>query len=152
MVAGVYQGLLILHVLCAMVWFGGTLGLGREARQAIQLERSYARLRIAEIVRSHRRAAIAALLVLVSGVAIALITPGGFGALGVRYHIALSLTLAWVLLCLGAVRSLLGRLARELDGERPLVEAARMVRRLAGLMGMQHALFGACLVLMLWRL
>lgn len=148
-----YQILLIIHVMAAMLWFGGTVTLPRAARQSLTLERPAATQRIAELLRQARMFGGAAVLVLLTGVMLALMFPGGgFGALPMRYHIALTLTLVWVVIALAVTRPSLKRMHATAESEQALESAKPLAKRLAAILGIQHLLFTISLILMLWRI
>jgi uncharacterized membrane protein len=147
-----YQLLLIFHVMSAMLWFGGTAFLPRRLREALAVDRDEARRHVDDILSQSRLFAIAATLVLLTGVAMAVFGPGGFGSLPVRYHVALLLTLLWWGLGLFVVRRNVLKVGEVVAGEADLSSARSFATRVGMFTGIQHALFTATTVLMLWRM
>ena len=90
------QILLIIHVLAAMLWLGGSTFLPRRLRRALDSERVHARSELSEVVRMGTVMGIGASLTVVTGLVMILMTPGGFASLGPRYHVALSLGILWL--------------------------------------------------------
>ncbi len=147
-----FQILLVLHVMGAMLWFGGAAFMPRWLREALASERPEARRRLASLMRQAKIVGAWGGLVVVLGIALMFVRPGGFGSLPVRYHVALLLGLIWLAVGPGALRSTLLRVSAIVAGEGPLEPAQRLVRRLSAFSGISHLLFVVLLVLMLWRL
>lgn len=154
--AYLYQLLVIVHVMVAMTWFGGTLMLPRTLRQIASCDSACAKAQLPGLQRSGMIGAGAGILVLLTGLGLALMFPGGmglgFGALPARYHIAIGLTLGWNILGLVGVGPSMRKFAEAVmqgagpDVLRPLVKQVSMLG------GISHMLFSIVLVLMLWRL
>jgi uncharacterized membrane protein len=147
-----YQVLLVLHVMGAALWFGGTAFVPRALREALAEERAVARRRIASFARQMKVILIAGLATFLTGLALALLWPGGFKALPVRFHISLLLALVWVGIGLLVNRPSGMRAAAIIAGDGPIEPAQALVKRIAAVTGVQHLLFTVILVLMLWRL
>lgn len=146
-----YQLVIIVHVMLAMTWFGSTLSWPRSMRQIAGCDPECAKAQLQGWQRTGTIAAVAGFLVLLTGIGLALMFPGGFGGLPVRYHIALGITLAWNIL--GGVGAgptsmkFAEQVQAGVSGEalKPLVKQASMIS------GIMHLLFVIVLVLMLWR-
>jgi uncharacterized membrane protein len=150
--AALFQLLLVIHVLSAALWFGGAVFMPRALREALQGERAEARRRLPSLLRQGKVLAIAAITVIASGIALALIPEGGFAALPMRFHIALALALIWLGIGLLVARPTTARIAAIAASEAPLDSANRLLGRVSAAAGVQHLLFTVVLVLMLWRL
>lgn len=147
-----YQLTVILHVMLAMAWFGSTLTLPRTLRQIANCDPECAKSQLQGLQRQGTLAAGAGFLVLLTGVGLALMFPGGFGALPVRYHIALGLTLAWNILGFVGVGPTLGKFAEGVAGGVGKDALGPLVKQASMLGGINHMLFTIVLVLMLWRI
>lgn len=147
-----YQLTVILHVMVAMTWFGGTLTLPRTLRQIANCDPECAKSQLPSLQRQGTLAAAAGFLVLLTGVGLALMFPGGFGALPVRYHIALGLTLAWNILGGVGVVPTMGRFAEAVSAGAGKETLGPLVKQASMLGGISHMLFTIVLVLMLWRI
>lgn len=146
------QLVLILHVMLAMTWFGSTLTLPRTLRQIAACDPDCAKAQIPGLQRSGMLAAGAGFLVTLTGVGLALMFPGGFGVLPVRYHIALGITLAWNILGAAAVGPTLMKFAEAVNGSASQDTLKPLVKQASMLGGIMHMLFSIVLVLMLWRM
>ena len=146
-----FQLLLVVHVMSAMVWFGGTLLVPRRARAALDAGLPAARPQLEALGREGRMMAGAALIVFLSGVSLVMVR-GGFAGLPVRFHIGLTLSLIWIIVGATAVRSTGEKLVAAAQGEAITDDADALRRRLSMLTGIQHGLFTVITVLMLWRL
>jgi hypothetical protein len=147
-----YQLLVILHVMFSMTWFGSTLTLPRTLRQIAACDPACAKAQVAGLQRSGTMAAGAGFLVLLSGVGLAFMFPGGFGSLPVRYHIALGLTLAWNILGGVGVGPTLRKFAEGVGAGHNAEQLKPLVKQASMLGGIMHMLFTLVLVLMLWRI
>lgn len=151
-----YQLTIIVHVMLAMTWFGSTLTLPRTLRQIANCDPECAKAQLPALQRAGMLASIAGVLVLLTGIGLALMFPGGlnlgFAALPVRFHIAMGLTLAWNILGGVGVGPTLRKFAAAVtagaskDVLNPLVKQASMLG------GISHMLFTIVLVMMLWRM
>lgn len=144
------QLLLVLHVLAAMTWFGGGLGLPRRLRMGLARGRPAATDAAADVLRGVRVAAIFGLVTIATGFAL-IFVGGGFAVFAVRIHIGLSLALIALALTWFGARPAWARAARITAGQEPLADATRYAKRAAMLHGITHALLVATLALMLWR-
>jgi len=147
-----YQLTVILHVMLTMAWFGSTLALPRTLRQIANCDPECAKSQLPGLQRHGTLAAGAAFLVLLTGVGLALMFPGGFGALPVRYHTALGLTLAWNILGGVGVGPTLNRFAEGVSAGATKETLSPLVKQASMLGGISHILFTIVLVLMLWRI
>lgn len=145
------QILVIFHVMAAMLWFGGSITLPRRARAALQSEISEARRQLQGIAREGKTLSISGLVTFLTGLSM-VFAMGGFGAVAMRFHISLLLTLVW--LVLGAVfgRKTIGQLVAASEGEVMAEGAPGLAARLGKIIGVQHALFTTITVLMLWHI
>lgn len=148
----VLQLLLLLHVLSAMYWFGASSSLARRAREALAAERSAARALGASLHKSVGPIAVAAILTFLSGAALALLRPGGFGGLPPRFHVALLLSIAWLMVGAHGTRRSLRTLLDTLAGEGSLDAVQPLGKRITILAGLEKTLFSVVTVLMLWRM
>ena len=146
-----FQILLVVHVMGAMVWVGGTLSVPRRVRAALDSEIGSARAQLEGLVREGRMLGGTSLVVFMSGVSLIMVR-GGFAGLPVRYHIALTLSLVWIVLGVTALRSTMEALLAAAQGEALSPDADKLRKRLAMFGGIQHLLFTVITVLMLWRL
>jgi uncharacterized membrane protein len=146
------QILLVAHVLSAMLWFGGSAFAPRELREALDSERAEARRRMTALKRRTGLFGITAVIVVLTGVALGLSVPGGFGALGPRYHVALLLSVVWLAIVLFGVRPAVDRVAAIVLGDAELDSARALAKRARTFTALLHPLFITVLVLMLWRL
>ena len=146
-----FQILLIVHVMSAMVWFGGTMSVPRRTRSALACEVATARTQLEGLASEGRMMAGAALLVFLSGVSLVMVRGGRAGLPG-RYHIAVTPSLIWIVIGFTAGRAAQGELVAAVQGEAIAPEAEQLRKRLAMFGGIQHLLFTVVTVLMLWRL
>lgn len=146
-----FQFLLIIHVMSAMLWFGGTMSVPRRIRVALDSEITSARAQLGGLVREGRMMAGAAFVLFVTGISLVM-ARGGFAGLQVRYHIGLTLSVVWIVIGATAVRSTLEKLGEAAQGEALAEGTDDLRKRIAMLTGIQHALFTAIAVLMLWRM
>lgn len=146
------QVLLVVHVLCCMLWFGGAAFVPKRLRDVLGGEPSQARRSMATLLRQNQALDIAGVLAVLTGVTMALITPGGFASLSPRFHVALLLSLFWLALALLVVRPALHRIADTVHANTGLEPGRRAARRVGMATGLEHLLFVTVLVLMLWRL
>jgi uncharacterized membrane protein len=149
--APLLQVLLVVHVLCAMLWFGGAAFVPRRLRDVLGGEPGQARRSMLTLLRQSQALDIACVLAVLTGIAMAFVRPGGFAALAPRFHVALLLSLIWVALALLVVRPTMQRIADSMEGN-SLEPSRRFARRVGKATGLEHALFVTVLVLMLWRL
>ncbi|MDH5675202.1 MAG: hypothetical protein OEZ06_23985 [Myxococcales bacterium] len=147
-----FQLLLIVHVLAAMLWFGGAVFAPRRLREALELAPAAGEPLLASWARQSRIFAACATLVVLTGVAMVPVRFGGFGALPVRFHVALTLSLVWWLVGTLLTRRN-GLLAIEaMRGGGGADKARAFARRVGMFGGIEHLLFTVNAVLMLWRL
>lgn len=146
------QILVILHVMAAMTWFGTTISAPRRLREMVTAERPVARVLAASLKRQTPMIMVAGLTVFITGVALALTWPGGFAGLPRRYHTALGLTILWMLVGAFGEKPHVNRIFAVVEGDGPIDEAHPHVRKVSMFAGIQHLMFTAILVLMLWRL
>jgi hypothetical protein len=147
-----YQLVVILHVMLAMTWFGSTLLFPRTLRQIAACDSACAKAQLPGLQRSGMIAASAGFLVLLTGVGLALMFPGGFGALPVRYHISLGVTLAWNILGFAALGPTAMKFAEAVNAGSSSETLKPLVKQASMLGGIMHMLFTIVLVLMLWRI
>lgn len=146
------QILLVVHVLFAALWFGGASFMPRALREALAYERESARRRIAALMRQGKVLVIAGAMTVAAGLLLALLRPGGFGGLPVRFHVSLLLSLVWLGLGVFVTRPTALRIAAIVSGDGPVEPAHALAKRVSAVVGAQHLLFTVVLVLMLWRL
>ncbi len=144
------QVLLIVHVMAAMLWFGGAAFAPRQLREALAMPREQARELTAGVLSRGGVLGISATLVLLTGVGLALIR--GFGNLHPRFHTALLLTLIWWALGLFVVRPAVKKIVDIVAGDGDLAPTQALAKRVGMMSGIMHALFTVTVVLMLWRL
>lgn len=146
------QVLLVVHVLCCMLWFGGAAFVPKRLRDVLGGEQSQARRSMPTLLRQNQALDVAGVLAVLTGITMALIYPGGFGALSPRFHVSLLLSLIWLALALLVVRPAMQRIADSVQGNGTLEPTRKFAKRVGMATGVEHLLFVTVLVLMLWRL
>lgn len=146
------QVLLVIHVLCAMLWFGGTAFVPRRLRDVMGAEPAHARRTIMTLLRQSQALDLAAVLAVLTGICMAFAYPDGFGALSPRFHVALLLSLLWLALALLVARPSMRRIADAIHGHGALEPGRKFAKRVGMATGLEHLLFVTVVVLMLWRL
>lgn len=146
------QVLLVVHVLCAMLWFGGAAFVPRRLREVLAGEPAQARRSMSTLLRQSQALDIACVLSVLTGISMALAYPGGFAALSPRFHVALLLSLIWLGLALLVARPAMQRISDSMQGNSTLEPGRRFAKRVGMATGLEHLLFVTVLVLMLWRL
>ena len=152
------QIVLVLHVLAAMLTFGGTTFFPRRVREAVGAERSEARRQMPALARQSKIFGMTGLFILLTGLLLAAMWPGGLVAMHspfkvpVRFHVALTLTLIWWGLFAFAIGPTVERIVAVVDSEAPIESAKPFVKRIGMLTGISHLLLTVLVVLMLWRL
>lgn len=149
---GLRDLLLVLHVLAAAAWFAAPLALVPMLRRTAP----HGRAAFLEVARLSTRfgiiGAVGNVATIAFGVGLLFVRFGGFAGAPIRFHVGLGFVI---------IASVLGFVVQKPAGE-ALVRAAmaedwtpertdRQVRKLAGGVGAQHALWLAALVSMVWR-
>jgi hypothetical protein len=143
-----FYGLKVLHVAAAGAWFGVKLTAPGDIRQALALGRPHTTQLVPRIRRGARIAIGSGVATLLSGLALVL-AAGGFAAVPLRIHISLALVLLLFVLGGLVIDPTWKRIARLIESDGDLAEAQHLARRFGMLMGVEHLLWTAVLVLML---
>ncbi len=147
----VYNILLVLHIASAAVLFGGAMGLTRNLRLHLESPRPVFLAVTEEASRRDRLIGIFAIATLLTGVLL-IFTVGGFGAVRVGIHIALTLMLVMVAVSATVMRPHTARLVKLAQLETLDREAARRsIRAMTIGQGVIHLLWLVILVLMIVR-
>jgi hypothetical protein len=154
-----FQILIVLHVLAAMLAFGTAVFLPRRVREMLGAERGEARRQLPGIMVQSKAIGGSGLFILLSGLLLASLWPLGlagfhspFMPTPVRFHIGLLLALIWWGTGAFVVRPTLVRIGAVVQSDAPIDPALPLMKRVGMLAGISHALFTVIVVLMLWRL
>lgn len=147
-----YLVLKLIHYAGMSLWFGASLPVAGNVRRALDSSPEALPAVLQNARRAGRVSSIAGWITILSGVAL-IFTLGGFGAVPIPIHIAL--TLALVMAGIGAfglggtVNKMIA--AAEGGGEGTLAEVQGLRGRLAMFSGIFQGLWVLVLVLMVWR-
>jgi uncharacterized membrane protein len=148
-VALLFQIVLIVHVVTAMMWFGGSMFMPRRMRNVIGAG-TQGRAQFEQLAREGKVLGISSIITFLTGVGLIMLQ-GGFAEAAPRFHVATSLSLVWVLVGWLVTRSAgLAAGKAVVGGDTPGAE--KHGKRFTLGMGIQHLLFTIVLIYMLWRM